>query len=474
MQDFNRLISREQKLEFQENLLRIRDKVEGVLLKIPGVVHVGVGIKKKDGTLTDTPCLRVYVERKKTLAEIPKDHIIPAEAEGVLIDVIEIERLSKEIDSKKYRPLVGGCQIMNAEWKSVSVGTGTGSMTFQGTLGCFSKRNSDNKIVLLSNYHVLTWGGATTDDPIGQPLSPCVCGCCTCGHVAVIGALVDDSSFVDCGYAILNEDVTYTNSIVDIGYVTGTAAAILNEKVRKYGSTTGLTEGTVTEVSGIALVGSVTYSDQIEVTPTVSHPFFTRKGDSGSVYVNSNNKVIALHMGGATTAWGNNISRVETALGITILATQAPEGVIPFAGYHKTESAAPFIEQLLRMEDQFWNINPASEASQKFVTARNEIADLLRNNREVRAAWSRYQGPAFIGHMNRAALENGYQVPSLINGISWKNLLIRMSSVFETHGSENLRELIDKHAAEILQLDPDPAIIRNYLRNQFVTENISV
>ena len=35
------------------------------LRSIPGVVHVSVGLKEKDGKVTDQLCVRIYVKEKK-------------------------------------------------------------------------------------------------------------------------------------------------------------------------------------------------------------------------------------------------------------------------------------------------------------------------------------------------------------------------------------------------------------------------
>src|SRR5262245_34037209 len=52
-------------------MIRAKSAVEPQLLSQPGVTGVGVGLREKGGKLTEEVVIRVYVERKRPLGEVP-------------------------------------------------------------------------------------------------------------------------------------------------------------------------------------------------------------------------------------------------------------------------------------------------------------------------------------------------------------------------------------------------------------------
>jgi hypothetical protein len=69
---------------------RIKKKYETVLLSKKNVVSVGIGFKEKDGQVTDQMALIVSVEKKQPANQVSDTDLIPAEIEGVPVDVKEI------------------------------------------------------------------------------------------------------------------------------------------------------------------------------------------------------------------------------------------------------------------------------------------------------------------------------------------------------------------------------------------------
>jgi hypothetical protein len=97
--------------------------------------------------------------------------------------------------------------------------------------------------------------------------------------------------------------------------------------VRKRGRTTGLTYGTVDSVSLSVKVdyedgiGEKILSNQIGITPdTAQNASFGTNGDSGSVVVDNNRKIVGLYFAGSDDGYGvaNPIADVLTALNISI------------------------------------------------------------------------------------------------------------------------------------------------------------
>ncbi len=69
---------------------RIKDKYETSLLSKKNVIGVGIGFREKDGQATDQMALIVSVTKKLPASEVSAADVIPAEIEGVLVDVKEV------------------------------------------------------------------------------------------------------------------------------------------------------------------------------------------------------------------------------------------------------------------------------------------------------------------------------------------------------------------------------------------------
>src|SRR5262245_16749451 len=141
-----------------DELLAARDRAVEKLLHLPGVTAVGIGGRERGGHPTGELVLRVYVEAKKPLADLAPEEIIPAEIEGIPVDVAEMgtgttlagppgkpEIPVEAGDDSRVRPLRGGTRIA-----SDLFGSGW------GTLGCFLRHATDPaKTYALTNWHVL-------------------------------------------------------------------------------------------------------------------------------------------------------------------------------------------------------------------------------------------------------------------------------------------------------------------------------
>ncbi|HET7010969.1 MAG TPA: hypothetical protein VFI11_09360 [Anaerolineales bacterium] len=70
--------------------LRVKDKYESDLLAKANVLGVGVGYRHRAGLPTREICLIVMVRRKVSAADLAPDDRIPAQIDGVPVDVHEI------------------------------------------------------------------------------------------------------------------------------------------------------------------------------------------------------------------------------------------------------------------------------------------------------------------------------------------------------------------------------------------------
>jgi len=318
---------------------KVKEAVEAELLTQPGVTGVDIGYKYVDGEKTDELAIRVLVEEKKDVKDIPEKEKIPNMIKGVKTDVIQrkfvlhplgvrLADLERKTDTGTYDPLKGGISIGpcrsvyltppdvdSADW-----------YVFVGTLGAIVKDDASGDRMLLSNFHVMCVDdGWSVGDTMAQP-SRVDGGSCPAD---VVGELQRASlgGKVDCAVAS-HTTGGYSCSIVDIGNVTGTATAAVGMAVRKRGRTTELTYGTVDTVDLTVKIdygnglGDVTLTNQIGIDVDASQSVqFGDHGDSGSVVVNDDSKVVGLYFAGSedgTYGAANPIQYVLDALSVSL------------------------------------------------------------------------------------------------------------------------------------------------------------
>lgn len=301
------------------------------LLKLPGVNAVDVGYKYVDGKKTDEIAIRVHVSKKENVAE---GETIPKEINGIKTDVIEgtyeaqlvakqlVQEVDAQADTVKYRPLQGGI--------SIGPNRSVGGYVYAGTLGCFVRDNTNGKTLMLSNFHVMcvnnNWHAG---DVMDQP-SLIDTGTAADGVGTINRAIL--SAHVDGAVANLNTGIAYRSTIPGIGNINGTGTAVLGAAVRKRGRTTLLTYGFIDGLNGTVNVnydalGTRTLTNQIFIkADTSKNPLFSDHGDSGSVIVDANNRVVALLFAGdGARTIANPIAFVQAELNVTILAKPSKE-----------------------------------------------------------------------------------------------------------------------------------------------------
>ncbi len=73
--------------ELMDQVRRVRRTYEEELMGKANVVGVGVGLREREGELTDEPVIVVSVTRKVVSSMLDPDDTIPEELEGVAVDV---------------------------------------------------------------------------------------------------------------------------------------------------------------------------------------------------------------------------------------------------------------------------------------------------------------------------------------------------------------------------------------------------
>jgi len=299
------------------------------LLRKKNVVAVGIGYKEVGGERTETKAIICSVSKKEPLSALKKEDIIPMRVWlkppiGMPTDVKEIgvvKALKARTD--RWRPAPGGVSIGH-EWVTA------------GTLGCLVAK--DTTTYILSNNHILA---DTNNAPIGSHiLQPgkhdggtitdriaslsefvpiefeggegCKVGQAVAGLTSFFAKVVGSKTRleavttrqvvnrVDAAIARpINNDVV-KNEILEIGKIVGWAEASLGAQVKKSGRTTGVTWGNITQVNVTVKVqygnGKIAvFVDQLMIEPGG----FSAGGDSGSVILDVDNRLVALLFAGS-------------------------------------------------------------------------------------------------------------------------------------------------------------------------------
>lgn len=275
------------------------------------MVAVGIGQKVIGDEHTGEPAIKVFVRRKRPLAEVPPEEVIPPSIDGVLTDVevggdpiplapvddpgvLDIDTHS--LDDTTYRPVVGGAQITTVG----SNGHGTG--------GCLVWNPADHDAgYVLTNMHVVhapditsvTKGVTKVGQPAGDDSSS---KCCN----DVIGTFAGGGIGGERDEALvkLNPAMKWKAQITGIGLIAGRHTLVQADvtvagspyKVAKRGQRSKVTGGTIT-----ALSATSTEADNLIIIKPNPNPaagaktvFFAIEGDSGSALVNAAREVVGL------------------------------------------------------------------------------------------------------------------------------------------------------------------------------------
>ena len=262
---------------------------------------MGLGAKDRKGKIIDEWAFRFYVNKKRPLKDIPKDEQIPDRIFGIQTDVIShFEKASLvcetsvlSVDTKNYHDdgIRGGISIRNDHFDN-------DQPSGYGTLGILARRKTDNALVGLTCSHVVNAASespTTLNTKVGHPKYWISCCCCPHGYIGDV-AKATSTNDLDCAIIDIHDDLLEkitsngTENLVEgiAGNISGAAAIICFETLRKRGRATGLTTGKVSDVA----YGT----NQMLIERTDGNPGdpFACHGDSGAVIVNSGNQVVGL------------------------------------------------------------------------------------------------------------------------------------------------------------------------------------
>ncbi len=307
-------------------VMAVQDRHTGALMANPGVVGTATGLGADS-----RPAILVFISSY----EAARGAAIPARLDNVPV----IVRISGEIKALKGKPPGTGGGGNNNEDPvdptarfslPVPIGVSTGHPNI--TAGTIGARVTDGtNVYALSNNHVYAdENNAAIGDNVLQP-GPYDGGV---NPADAIGTLADFEPIVFSTLASNTVDAAIAHSSTEVldnatpsdGYgrpKSATTVAVLNQRVMKYGRTTGLTKGSVYAVNATVNVGYdsgvATFTKQIIITPGR----FSAGGDSGSLIVvqkgsNARRPVGLLFAGSSLFTVANPIGAVLDSLGVAI------------------------------------------------------------------------------------------------------------------------------------------------------------
>jgi hypothetical protein len=260
-------------------------------LRFPGVVGVDYGYRHRAGVSTSQPAVRFHVSRKLPPAALRPHELLPTTLAGVACDVIQANYLlhaSPQTHSDLLRP---GLSISNAARRG------------KGTLGAMVRDGGNDRICLLSSWHVLCAASAAQPgEPISQPSRGA-------GQpVAALERWLDLTQGYDAAIAVLSLGIEHDGSVLGL-HIVGTEEPGLGLALVKCGAASGNTHAIVDGIGGTFELDYGTFGerkrwmDGIRLIPGPDNPggAISAVGDSGAVWINPATEcAVALHLAGSS------------------------------------------------------------------------------------------------------------------------------------------------------------------------------
>ncbi len=324
-------------MDLFRQLLEAQRLAQADLLRRTGVVGVAIGFRNFKERATDQLAVSVLVEQKKPVEALSEDDLVPQQVNGMRTDVVEVGRLEAHVDPRdRFRPNIPA---------GVSIGH---YMVTAGTLGAVVFDRNTGEPLLLSNNHVLansndavigdailqpgpTDHGVRPDDIVAKlhrfeklrfysdygqgPAPPTTTppllpggGCDIVELFVNVGnalAKINGSAKrltsvpapkaqssdapifpnqVDAALARPNNPTLFQQDIAAIGRPNGVKKPQLGMRIRKFGRTTGYTEGTIMLMNATV---DVAYGENLQARFTgqvITSPM-SQGGDSGALII---------------------------------------------------------------------------------------------------------------------------------------------------------------------------------------------
>ncbi|GBF32823.1 hypothetical protein DCCM_1019 [Desulfocucumis palustris] len=329
-----------------EKIFRTLKKTRNTLLNKKNVIGVGVGYKQVGMERSKKPALIVFVEKKEDAEALPKDHLIPADVEGAVTDVIEIGPVRLlDIRTEKARPAKPGMSI--GHYKITA-----------GTFGAVVRDLKTGEKLILSNNHILAnatngsdgrsqigdaiyqpgvFDGGKESDRIatlykfiplqrqsGESKCPVAAGIAGVGNALIrlvrpnyrmkLVKFYNTPNIIDAALARPVDPGLVEDDILEIGRVEGLKTVTIEDRVNKSGRSSGLSSGEVTAL-GVTLQVQLNDEEFGLFSDQVVCDMRSQGGDSGSLVLDDSRRAVGLLFAGSDNfTVFNHINNVLSAL----------------------------------------------------------------------------------------------------------------------------------------------------------------
>ena len=268
----------------------------------PGLRGIDFGYAYRGGVITDQPCIRFHVVRKRPLAELALSQVLPTQILDQQVDVVEAGYRLHAADPRAQQPVLSpGLSIGNVN----TFETGTAGLLVRSA-------DLDDAIYVLSNWHVLAGGPeAKPGDQISQP-GPMHLGDNPAHPVATLDRLLAPDEQLDAALARVLPDTATDPRIFQIGVApTAVADPQLGAVLEKSGAVSGVTRAVVDGVGGTYQLDYSSFGlgqlwmrgFRLVKDPAAASTTLSEAGDSGALWIDpQTNQAVGLHFAGEDDA----------------------------------------------------------------------------------------------------------------------------------------------------------------------------
>jgi hypothetical protein len=285
--------------------VRARNRAIAVHFYDPNVKVIDVGLRLKDGRITDELTVRAHVVKKvrgeafETLSRAAPKRVIDEDRIGFPVDIIQSSYLQGLAGWPAPLPLsrVG---VVNPLCGGVSI---SNERDFNsGTLGGIVADVETGGRMILSNWHVLV-GSAYAPQQMNIFQPGRLDGGSPTNVIARLNRHAIDQG-IDAAVADLTDQRRGVNNQVDLGPVNGVDEPVLGMSVTKSGRTTAITTGMVTGVEGVKKIYYGGFPLPIKYVAHIAQDAYggqvSAGGDSGSWWLDASTKnAVGLHFAGS-------------------------------------------------------------------------------------------------------------------------------------------------------------------------------
>jgi hypothetical protein len=233
--------------------------------------------------------------------------------------------------------------------------------------------------------------------------------------------------------------------------------------VVKVGRTTNRTKGLVVDANSPVNIPDFmgtprAFTNQIVIAGDAG-VLFSAHGDSGSLIVDVNGKVVGLLFAGdeppsppapgpapdpsTFQTFANHIEEVLTSMNIRLPATaEVPAATLALAGFRADTVTAPLADAPGFFAELTDRLSASAVGTALLDAIRRhgrDVVELVNHHRRVTVAWHRGQGPAWLTAFARSVRHPEYRMPAELGGVSRTQAVSDLHAALLAEGTDELR-----------------------------------